>query len=197
MTVRRWIGSAIVASAVLGSTACRQAEPSATATDFAGDGGSEIEYYNTADDMLTKVDKVVVGRVVRVVRGPQSAEFSTARVFVEDRRSKSQVEVGFVLSLPEAADQTFAELRTALPKADAVWMLRSVEKYLPGVYRVANTASIVEKAPDGTSQPAFYRSTAEQARAGVAPTEHRALIEELVKTRFDDLAARAEKLAKS
>ena len=139
-------------------------------------------------------DRVVVGRVVKVEFGPDEGGdvefvFRTARVTVQDGRTKLPVEVASGLSLKDAADETMAGLKAALPKADAIWFLRSLERHYPGVLRPINSASIVEAGPTGTAQPAFYRSTAADARTGKRSVDHGALIDELVRTKFDVLTA--------
>lgn len=165
--------------------------------DFAKGGASELETYTGVEEMVAKADRVIVGFVLDVQFGPDEGgggefAFKTARVFVAEKRDAApSAEIAFLLGTAESADETFKDLQMALPKGRAAWLLRSIEVY-PGVYRSVNMAGVLEEAPDGTTQPSFYRGSAEAARAGGKPEDNEALIIDLVKRRFDDIVAMAD-----
>jgi hypothetical protein len=171
----------------------KRTSPPGAVGDFASEGVIEAENFNSLEDMLRKADRVVVGKIIRVTLGPQESEFQTGRVFIAERVTNATVEVAFVLSVPDAAKEVLEQLKDALPKTDAVWLLRSLATWYSGVYRPINQAAIVEASPDGTSQPSFYRESAETARKGNRPADHGDFISELTKVRFDELANRVSK----
>ena len=194
-TARIALSAAVMTIAVL--TGCgRSSAPHASspsASNFAQDGTLESENYSTFTDMLAKRDLSIVGSVNRVALGPDESTLKTARVFVSSRKH-GVVEVAFVLGSSASADATLKELTAALPTGPAVWVLRSIAQY-PGVYRPVNQAAIIERAPNGKGQPAFYRGSAEAVRSdrkGIDDLDHLALIRDLNLADFESLTVKAE-----
>jgi hypothetical protein len=192
--MRFYRGASAVGTVLLGLLAVSCSAGQTASHDFARPAGTEAEDVRDVATLLSTSDRVVVGDVVGVEFGPDISELRTAIVKVRDGKSKTVVDVGFALGTRASADSTFKELKAALPNGQSIWALRAVKGY-PGVFRPVTQAAIIEPAPNGKAQPAFYRLSAAAVRSGGEPedADHLSLIRDLDRQDFKVLALEAEK----
>ena len=150
-----------------------------TPVDYASLDADEAENFASLRELAGSADLVVLGTVVGIEPGPiegsGEVQIATARLLVEVREvlrgqasavTKGQVRVGVVLGEPRDAVKLEQGLLVSLPQGDAIWVLRSLDAFYPGVYRLVTLGSIVEPAPDGTARSAWYRGLARRVSAG-------------------------------
>lgn len=204
--------ASVSTSSPVRATAGSPAPTPATApvVNYAGESANEAENFESYGELAKAADLVVLGQVEAIRQGPDegSAEFPFATIRIDIRVTEvlrgiapdakaGVVEASF--SLGQSYDRELLQpaFERALPSEDAIWVLRSLDGVYPGVYRLVTQGSIIEPAPDGSAQPAWYRGTAEAARTGrLAPgvaeqDQNTRLAVELSKLTFEQAIAEA------
>lgn len=159
-----------------------EVESTNSVDDFASPDADESENFDSFADLTRSADLVVLGPAVSVKPGPieGSDEFpiATGRIVVSasrilrgdrDLSTLEEVEIAVVLGEPGDVPELEQRLRESLPDGDAIWVLRSIGDFYPGVFRLVTLGSVIEAAADGSAMPAWYRGTSERVRSQPGP----------------------------